>query len=361
MNKQRMRNSAGFTLVELLVVIAIIGILVGLLLPAVQSAREAARRLQCSNNMKQLGLGILNFESAFSNLPPGNDVRFNGLHFRLLPFIEQTAMYQAYDNGNLSTGSSWWASSAGWNVPRSSDQPPQGRFGVGKPDLGTFLCPSAPPPENANNIIQVTGVGIADEHYRGSLLGRSPGQGPFFTYYIYRSNSGEAVAGLGQTNYLFNRGSVRFQNRYIGPFTYDDARKANVSGPIAPFREPPVKGTKIGTVTDGLSNTVFMMESAGGYLDWGNPQFDGWCAMTWGHAPFYSDFGMCPNGANPNCDSSATGKGLSWGLPGSLHAGGIVNTVFGDGSVRPVIGQIDYATFLYICGAGDGEVVNFDN
>ncbi len=104
----RKRNSDGFTLVELLVVIAIIGILVGLLLPAVQAAREAARRMQCSNNVKQLSLALLNYESSFKRFPPGAihakspraaggagnsfGPSFTGL---ILPFMEQTALYNS--------------------------------------------------------------------------------------------------------------------------------------------------------------------------------------------------------------------------------------------------------------------------
>ena len=103
------KNRGGFTLVELLVVIAIIGTLVGLLLPAVQSAREAARRSACTNNMKQLGLGVLNFESARKRLPAASSgtgtsstATIGGYSWicAILPFLEETNLYT-----NLSSNS----------------------------------------------------------------------------------------------------------------------------------------------------------------------------------------------------------------------------------------------------------------
>ncbi len=122
----------GFTLIELLVVIAIIGVLVGLLLPAVQAAREAARRMQCSNNIKQIALACHNYESAFKKFPPSAilDLRVTntanngswGVHGRILPYLEQGNVYETVDL------------SLAWDGQRSID-------GLKIP---TFACPSDP-------------------------------------------------------------------------------------------------------------------------------------------------------------------------------------------------------------------------
>jgi len=363
------RGRRGFTLVELLVVIAIIGILVGLLLPAVQAAREAARRMQCSNNLKQIGLAMHNFESAYKTMPTGNDTRFNSPLYRMLPYIEQTAVFDSYDNGQYGTGASWWASGVAWNVPRAATPPtPPGRFGVGKPDIPSFICPSSLGPQAYECMIQVTACGAADRQFRGSLFGMSAGT-LAYSFYIYGKGHFASTT-LGVSNYLANRGDVYVDASLApnvpipseGPFVYSN--KSNPAFTTSPgmFTNIDPKGKSFGGLTDGLSNTIAFLETAGGYVNFGtgNPS-NGWGGNTWGHAVSYADFGICPDNSNPNCDFTARGLGLSAGLPGSLHAGKVINTLFCDGSVQVLNSRIDFDIYTYLCGGSDGAIVKFEN
>ncbi len=192
---------SAFTLIELLVVIAIIGVLVGLLLPAVQAAREAARRMSCSNHIRQIGLAIHNYESAYRMLPPAGrlDADFS-VQARILPFIEQSGL-----NDQLVFDVPAFSGNWAGKVPH-----PRNAASYAIP-IATYLCPSDPAPSTTT--VNVSGAA--------------------YTY--------------GGINYMASFGSNRNQN-------YDFRWKTD-----GMFFEP--YGIKFNHVTDGLSSTVMMSET----------------------------------------------------------------------------------------------------
>jgi prepilin-type N-terminal cleavage/methylation domain-containing protein/prepilin-type processing-associated H-X9-DG protein len=145
------RHQRAFTLVELLVVIAIIGVLVALLLPAVQAAREAARRSQCSNNLKQFGLALHNYHDTFSCFPAGRTSRELSTHAALLPFMEQTNVQNLINF------------SARWN--HASNDAARGTF------IAIFNCPSDP---QTNMPIGWAGTSYRANQGSGLLWGNPP-------------------------------------------------------------------------------------------------------------------------------------------------------------------------------------------
>ena len=181
MSKPALRLRTAFTLVELLVVIAIIGILVALLLPAVQSAREAARRMQCSNNLKQISLAVLNYESSFKSLPPGGVTEGrccqtkSGITWTIsiLPYLEQQALFDQYDSEA--------ANEDAVNAP------------VREARVATYLCPSDQETEQVEvpAVLDPTG-GQEIKYHRGSYracAGRNNGQGSWWDVGLSASGS----------------------------------------------------------------------------------------------------------------------------------------------------------------------------
>ncbi|MEO1615949.1 MAG: DUF1559 domain-containing protein [Planctomycetota bacterium] len=240
-------NRRAFTLVELLVVIAIIGVLVGLLLPAVQAAREAARRMSCSNNFKQVGLAAQNYHSAFRNLPmqgggsgmdysAGNSLsaystRTNnkGLSFLvgLLPFLEQQPLWERIANP-LATNADGSRRVPAWSAMGPSAQTGHFNYLPWITEIPTFRCPSDP------------GVGLP-------ALGR--------TNYAACLGDSAVSSNVGLTN--------PFHGDYLSPSSAQAVRVSRWSRGTFVTR----KATKFRDILDGLSNTIMSGEIMTSLLD----------------------------------------------------------------------------------------------
>ena len=352
------RNRSGFTLIELLVVIAIIAVLVGLLLPAVQKVREAAARMSCTNNLKQIALAAHNYDNTNSLLPPGMDVQGTGPLVRLLPYVEQNNQYALWSFRPAPEGSgingpnqffAWFrdplnrpSTTGATTIPR-----PPAIYGS-EGNIKTFICPSAPSIDTTATVIQhVDGSGVPGVDFPTDLM-------PSGNYW-YSTLPGSQI--MGHTNYLGSAGDWRKipdRNSPTGGTTDGHGMMTYFKNRVSVARIP-----------DGTSNTIMFAESAGGLLNNGDASFPGakWTTMSWGGGVWWSAYGICPSSASVagfNCQSGA-GLNQSVFTAGSLHAGGIVNMAFGDGSVHGInASAIDYNSLRYLTGIQDGEVQGFE-
>ena len=201
------RANRGFTLIELLVVIAIIAVLISLLLPAVQSAREAARRAQCSNNMKQVGLAMHNYMSAIDTFPPG---RFNshiagrgnvwGAYSQILPYLDQQAVYSAF-NFNLAPELESSLASAAANSTGATTF------------ISTLICPSD---SVSPVLITVGGEQYASHNYDLNVGSNYPVQERF-------------PAGVSSPFGATTPNGVFFENRGVRPAEFTDGMSNTVA------------------------------------------------------------------------------------------------------------------------------------
>ncbi|MFO0939882.1 MAG: DUF1559 domain-containing protein [Pirellulales bacterium] len=317
--KQKRFTAPGFTLVELLVVIAIIGILVGLLLPAVQAAREAARRMSCGNNMKQLGLSLHNYESAYKRLPIGgfypdppatyNYRRMSGF-IGMLPYLEQSPLYDkiAGDSSTLVVTVPWDTGYAPFRTRIPALQCPSDNYKTIDPnDIGP------------SNYMFSRGDSTWDHNPNWAGNG-GRGRRGFFSCNQFFGEFSAVIDGLSNTIAM----SERVVARPGGTNLVRDGATATNLG--ASFRN------------DNPSLCIAPTNVAGGrYLG----SYDFWGGRRWTDgAPAFTG---CTTILGPNKGSCTQG---GWdgedGIyePSSNHTGG-VQTVFGDGSVRFMSNSID--------------------
>jgi prepilin-type N-terminal cleavage/methylation domain-containing protein/prepilin-type processing-associated H-X9-DG protein len=334
MFRRRRSVPSGFTLIELLVVIAIIAVLIGLLLPAIQKVREAANRTVCTNNLKQIALAAHNYQSANGYLPPGADVQEVGCLVYLLPYMEQDARFQNF-SFQPSKYLIYYQDPANRPPTTSTDVIPRppALYGT-EGTIKTLICPSAVSPDSTTTVLMVVNYGTAGKDYPTGASGPA---------HVFSSAPGRLV--LGRSNYLGVAGDWRYPS-------------GNVSSDYHGLLYWKSK-ISLGQVPDGTSNTLMFGEYAGGYTTWGGSGGipDGWMDGAWACGFNYTAFGSCPNSTNNNCDNSAQGRKISWGVFASLHTGNLINFAFGDGSVRGVDPSIAFGTFEALAGYQDGQVV----
>lgn len=327
------RRRSAFTLIELLVVIAIIAVLIALILPAVQSARESARRIQCQNNLKQMGLALANYEGTHRVLPAAmiNPGRLESFPFYsdgnrvlnttgwalLLPYFEAGNLYELYDFNQCSSQSSW------------GGMPIAGTATVNSEIVGTAIpileCPS--------------------DVAAGQLSTFAPDS----THVYSRRNAR-------RTSYLFA----------TGRYTDWDVTWSETARDIRRGMFGNNASARVQDMRDGASNTIAIGESHGGLTRKVSEHFGPW-GLTGTHtschgrvvsdsADSVSPVHFTDTRWTLNGDWDGTGRSYAWGF-NSTHPGG-ASFVLGDGSVRFLSETIDYRLFCLLNYLQDGQVVS---
>jgi prepilin-type N-terminal cleavage/methylation domain-containing protein/prepilin-type processing-associated H-X9-DG protein len=329
----------GFTLIELLVVIAIIAVLIALLLPAVQAAREAARRAQCINNLKQIGLGVMNYESSNGSFPAGEKGCCWGTWgVFILPFIEQSALYNSWN-------------SYGSNVPSGGPADGYLRYAGAANTTVTFsqvkayICPSDP---------------------SGGRQRTNSAR-----YHNYAVNYGQTDQAQTTAYNIPSPVNPNIIATFLGaPFVDMGSPNVDDTGYATGFAV--LKPATIASITDGLSNTLMASE-----LKIALPAVDGDLRgfSFWGPSASFNTI-IPPNSTfpdamgnggcaiqNPPCNGSLTAPGAQYPLvylgARSYHAGG-VNSAMCDGSVRFFKNTVNILTWMAAGTSRGGEVISAD-
>lgn len=357
------KRSRGFTLVELLVVIAIIGILVALLLPAVQAARESARRLQCINQMKQFGIAAQNHVDTFGFFPTGGvssgviieDYAESGRPFRapkqglswgfqLLPYLEEGAI------ADLGTSAQLRTSSVGlYNCP-SRRAPVQNT--VGDPDdeftfYGRWLWDYATlaPGPTRSELTAAGFTGTFEQYVDQFVGGNVPGFWGMFAGPTLNTQPASQLVG----NYVGYRGvTVRSSYFVKGKTGFNGAPEVTDLG-----FDPP---TKMARITDGTSKTGVYCEKRVSVTQYegSRPADDAGWSDGWDFDTVRSTL------APPTSDSGDVPDGFKGSVTaGSAHPGGF-NVAFADGSVQSLSYDVELETFNQIGHRSDGEVITED-